>query len=65
MKTLHTLALNRTDLKDMFKNTPIEDIRKQMFPFFNTGVQLHEDIIVFIDDDRRMVVLENKCGEIW
>jgi hypothetical protein len=62
MKTLYTIALFRSDLGDAFKDTPLDEILLIMFPFFNTGVVLHEDLIIFIDDGGRTIILKNRYG---
>lgn len=63
MKTLHTLALFRSDLGDAFKDIALDQIQLNMFPFFNTGVVLHEDLIVFIEDDGTTIILKNRFGK--
>lgn len=63
MKTLHTLALYREDLGEQYKNVVFDLIRVTMFGFFNTGVVLNEDIVLFIDDDGRTKILKNRHGK--
>jgi hypothetical protein len=63
MKTLHTLALHRSDLGENFKDILLYNIEIYMFPFFKTGVMLHEDLIVFIDDDGNTRILKNRYGK--
>lgn len=62
MKTLHTLALYRVDLGEAFKDVPFDLIAMNMFPFFTTGVVLHEDLIIFIDDGGATKFLKNRHG---
>jgi hypothetical protein len=63
MKTLHTLALYREDLGEIYKNVAFDGIQTTMFGFFNTGVVLNEDIIIFIDDDGQTKILKNRYGK--
>ena len=63
MRTLHAVALYRADLGKAFENTPINEILMHMFPFFSTGVVLHEDLIVFIDEDGTTRILKNRFGK--
>lgn len=63
MRTLYTLALHRSDLGEAFKDTAINEILIAMFPFFATGVMLHEDLIIFIDDDGTTRILKNRFGK--
>lgn len=63
MKTVYALALYRSDLDEMFKNTHIDEIVIAMFPFFKTGVMLHEDVILFIDEDGTTRILKNRLGK--
>ncbi len=62
MKMINTLVLDRTDLGEAYKDTPIGEIMVIMFPFFNTGVVLHEEMIVFIDDNGDTKILKNRLG---
>lgn len=63
MKMINALVLHRNDLEESLKITPIDEIMIVMFPFFKTGVVLHEDVILFIDDDGTTRILKNRLGK--
>lgn len=63
MKMVQTLILYRSDLGEAFKDILFNEVEVIHFPFFNTGVVLHEDIIVFIDYSGDTKILKNRFGK--
>lgn len=63
MKLINTLVLTREDLGEGFTELSFTKIDVIHFPFFNTGVVLSEDMVVFIDTTGDTKILKNRLGK--
>lgn len=64
MKTLNGVAFFRTDLKERYTTMNFNTIIYDMLTISETGVVLHEDIAVFIDDNGSTKILKNRLGRV-
>lgn len=60
MKTVNCIAYFRSDLKDEYKDKVYSEIIWPMFSISGTGVILHEDIALFVDDDGSTKIIKNR-----
>lgn len=64
MKLLNSLVLFRSDMSLKDKETTFDQINVSMFPFFETGVILHESFVIFMDDNGDTKILKNNYEKL-
>lgn len=63
MKLTNALIVFRGDMYPKKKEIPFESVNMNDFPFFTTGVMLHEDFVIFIDNGGESKILKNRYGK--